>query len=108
MATAFSLLGDQFLYAVLPTYYEELGLLPYQVGLLLSLNRWIRILTNHIAERLTRTWSPTWLLGICLALGALLTVVYGTVSLFPILRSGSSPLGCLLVIYPANWTHDSS
>ena len=85
VATAFSLLGDQFLYAVLPTYYEELGLLPYQVGLLLSLNRWIRILTNHVAERLTRTWSPTWLLGISLALGALLTVVYGTVSLFPIL-----------------------
>ena len=35
-ATAFSLLGDQALYSVLPTYYAELGLLPIQVGILLA------------------------------------------------------------------------
>ena len=36
LATAFSLLGDQTLYVVLPTYYSELDLIPYQVGLILS------------------------------------------------------------------------
>jgi hypothetical protein len=46
LATAFSLLGDQLLYSVLPSHYTALGLLPYQVGLLLSANRWIRLLTK--------------------------------------------------------------
>ncbi|MDH3642615.1 MAG: hypothetical protein OES38_10995, partial [Gammaproteobacteria bacterium] len=51
-ATAFSLLGDQVLYAVLPVYYEDLGLTPIQVGILLSANRWIRLVTNELAHRL--------------------------------------------------------
>ena len=42
-ATAFSLLGDQTLYSVLPVYYGDLGLSPMQVGLLLSANRWVRL-----------------------------------------------------------------
>lgn len=85
LATAFSLLGDQTLYAVLPTYYAELGLLPYQVGLILSVNRWIRLLTNHLAERLTRRFSLTLLLALALTLGAATTAVYGIASLFSIL-----------------------
>ena len=85
VATAFSLLGDQTLYAVLPSHYTALGLLPYQVGLILSLNRWIRLLTNHLAERLCRRYSLTALLCFSLLLGSLLTVVYGTVSLFAVL-----------------------
>ena len=32
-ATAFSLLGDQALYAILPTYYLELGLLPWPASM---------------------------------------------------------------------------
>ena len=42
LATAFSLLGDQMLYSVLPTYYDSLGLTYIQVGVILSANRWIR------------------------------------------------------------------
>ena len=52
-ATAFSLLGDQMLYSVLPTYYTELGLLPIQVGILLAANRFVRIFINHWIERLS-------------------------------------------------------
>ena len=85
LATAFSLLGDQTLYAVLPTYYTDLGLMPYQVGLILSVNRWIRLFTNHLAERLCRRYSLTLLLSLSLILGAALTVVYGSVSLFSVL-----------------------
>ncbi len=85
LATAFSLLGDQTLYSVLPTYYTELGLMPYQVGLILSVNRWIRLLTNHLAERLCQRYNLTLLLVLSLILGAATTVVYGAVSLFSIL-----------------------
>jgi MFS family permease len=75
-ATALSLLGDQALYALLPIYFQELGLVPFQVGLLLSANRWIRLLTNHLAERLVRSNAPALLLPSSLLLGALLTFYY--------------------------------
>ena len=54
IATAFSLLGDQVLYSVLPVYFDELGLMPIQVGLILSANRWIRLITNHFAHRMVQ------------------------------------------------------
>ena len=34
--TALSLLGDETLHAVLPTYYEQLALKPFHVGVLLQ------------------------------------------------------------------------
>ncbi|MCE5276492.1 MAG: MFS transporter [Planctomycetaceae bacterium] len=82
VATAISLLGDQALYSVLPTYFDSLGLRKFQVGILLSANRWIRLLTNHLAERLTRRFSPTWVLTGALVLGALLTISYGAWPVF--------------------------
>ncbi|MDA0336327.1 MAG: MFS transporter [bacterium] len=83
LATASSLLGDQMLYAVLPTIYVDLGLQPYQVGILLSANRVVRLVTNHLAERGCRRWSLAWLLIVALTTGALLNLVYGTVTWFP-------------------------
>ena len=80
--TAFSLLGDQALYAVLPTYYEELGLLPFQVGVLLSANRWIRLLTNHVAVAVCRRRPPHRVLMVALAVGAGCTAAYGLFSTF--------------------------
>ena len=70
------------LYSVLPTYYAELGLLPYQVGLVLSLNRGIRLLTNHLAERLCRRYSLSLLFGLALAGGACVTAIYALVPIF--------------------------
>lgn len=81
-AVAFALLGDQALYAVLPVCFEQLGLIPFQVGVLLSANRWIRLLTNQVAERLTRRFDARWLMLGVLILGSLLTVAYGTCRLF--------------------------
>ncbi|MDP7450576.1 MAG: MFS transporter, partial [Candidatus Latescibacteria bacterium] len=83
LATASSLLGDQMLYAVLPTIYIDLGLQPYQVGFLLSANRIVRLVTNHLAERGCRRWSLAWLLTVTLTTGALLNIAYGTVTWFP-------------------------
>jgi len=84
-ATAFSLLGDQFLYAVLPSYYDELGLLPIHVGILLSVNRWVRLLTNPLAERMYRRWPTGLVVATAFGLGSLLAVVYGAVSAFVVL-----------------------
>ncbi|CAN5626492.1 MFS transporter [soil metagenome] len=48
-AVAASILGDSLLYAVLPTIYEDLGLQAFMVGILLSANRFVRLLTNTVA-----------------------------------------------------------
>ena len=85
MATAFSLLGDQALYALLPLYFEELGLIPFQVGVILSANRWIRLVTNQLAENLTNRHSPKLLSLTSLALGSLLTGYYAFSSSFTLL-----------------------
>ena len=84
-ATAFSLLGDQMLYAVLPTYYTELGLLPIQVGILLAANRFVRVFINHWVERLSHRYPPSWLLGCALGSGALLSAVYALLPIFTVL-----------------------
>ena len=75
-AVAFSLLGDQALYAVLPIHFMALGLFPYQVGILLSVNRWIRLITNHIAERITTRVSTRWVMPLVLMISALLPIIY--------------------------------
>ncbi|MFH1568687.1 MAG: MFS transporter [Gemmatimonadota bacterium] len=85
LATATSLLGDQMLYSVLPTYYAQLGLVPYQVGLLLSVNRFVRLLTNHLAEAACRRYSPALLMAAALAGGAGLTATYALSTAFPVL-----------------------
>jgi len=85
LATAFSLLGDQMLYSVLPSWYANLGLLPYQVGLLLSINRFVRLITNHLAEVTCRRFSLGLLVGLALAGGAMLTAGYAVVTSFPVL-----------------------
>ncbi|MBI4081649.1 MAG: hypothetical protein HY423_03465 [Candidatus Lambdaproteobacteria bacterium] len=84
-ATGLVLPGDAFLYGVLPTYYAVLGLAPWQVGVLLSANRWVRMGSNTLAEWVYRRppivpWVVASFLG-----GALCTLVYGTVPVFLIL-----------------------
>lgn len=46
LATASTLPGDAFLYTILPTVWPELGLELWMVGVLLSANRFVRLLTN--------------------------------------------------------------
>ena len=84
-ATALSLLGDQALYALLPLYFQEIRLLPIQVGILLSANRWIRLLTNHLAERLAERFPVNLMLVLSLTLGALLSLAYAYFSSFLVL-----------------------
>ncbi len=46
LATALSLMGDATLYAVLPTHPVDAGIALGSVGLILSINRFIRLLSN--------------------------------------------------------------
>ena len=84
-ATALSILGDQALYVLLPLYFQDIGLLPIQVGILLSANRWVRLLTNHLAERLVDRFPVNLMLFLSMALGALLTLTYAYFSSFLVL-----------------------
>ena len=98
IATALSLMGDQAMYVILPTCYETL-LTPIsftaplawtlspalQVGILLSANRWIRMVTNHLAEWLVHHFHPTLLFVGMLGLGALTTASYGVWPFFWVL-----------------------
>ncbi len=77
-ATALSLMGDMTIYAVLPVHFGDLGLMPFEVGLLLSVNRWVRLLTNHVARRTLERTRPALPLAGALALGALLAAFYAT------------------------------
>lgn len=84
-ATAFSLLGDQVLYSVLPVYRESLGLTALQVGLLLAANRIVRLVTNDIARRVSMLLPQRTLLTAALGLGAITTMLYTQTQLFSVL-----------------------
>ncbi len=81
-ATAFSLLGDQVLYAVLPVYYDSLHLTPIQVGILLSANRWIRLLTNELAHRASTPGRERPLFLGAFVLGVMTTFAYALTTQF--------------------------
>ena len=84
-AIAFSLLGDQAMYAVLPIHFNRIGLIPIQVGIILSINRWVRLYTNHIAERTLAKYNPGILLTATLLFGSMITLTYATFPSFSIL-----------------------
>jgi len=76
LGTALSLMGDAALYTVLPTHTTEAGVALASVGLLLSANRWVRLLTNTWAGLAYDRWPRRWLFVPALGLGALSTLLY--------------------------------
>ncbi|MCM3441319.1 MFS transporter (plasmid) [Metabacillus halosaccharovorans] len=76
--TALSLLGDSMLYIALPIYWEEVGLNSiWQVGILLSINRFIRLPFNPIVGWIyNRITLKTGLL-IAVTIGVITTIGYG-------------------------------
>ncbi len=79
---ALSILGDSMLYAVLPAHAANLGIPVAGVGVILSVNRWIRIATNFGAAGVFRRIGSRagFTFGSVLAVGS--TLSYG---LFPYL-----------------------
>lgn len=74
---AFSGLGDAFLYLILPIYGKDMGFSVFAIGLLLSVNRFVRILANtHIANLVAKLGMKNMLIT-CSILAMLTTAVYG-------------------------------
>ena len=85
LAVACSLLGDVSMYTLLPIHFEALGLDPIQVGILLSANRWVRLVTNQIARRVLDRGRPRAVLALALAAGSVITLVYAAAPPFWVL-----------------------
>jgi len=83
-ATALSLMGDGTLYTVLPTRFADAGIALGFVGVILSINRIIRLITNNAMgwffDRLPNRRAI--FLG-SLALGVLTTTMYATSTTLP-------------------------
>ncbi len=89
LATALSLMGDATLYAVLPTHPADAGIALGSVGLILSINRIIRLATNSPAGWLfDRVPERRGLFLGSLWLGILSTVVYTVTMGFDLLLVG--------------------
>ncbi|MBW2282255.1 MAG: MFS transporter [Deltaproteobacteria bacterium] len=76
LAVAATLLGDTLLYAVLPAIWESLGLELWMVGVLLSANRFVRLLTNPLAGRVVERIGAGRPFAAAVVLGALTTAAY--------------------------------
>lgn len=80
LVTALCLLGDSMLYVVLPIYWREAGLLSlWEVGLLLSVNRLVRLPLNPFIGWLYTKISLRTGLVIAVCFAALTTAGYGWV-----------------------------
>lgn len=89
LGTALSLMGDATLYAVLPTHSADAGILLASVGIVLSINRVIRLGTNGPAGWLFDRMRNRGALFVgSLWLGVISTGIYALVSDLPLLLMG--------------------
>lgn len=83
--TALCLTGDSMLYIVLPLYWKEAGLDSLvQVGILLSVNRLVRLPLNPIVSRIYRHISLRQGMLAAVVLAILTTASYGFIHTFPL------------------------
>jgi MFS family permease len=74
---AVAMIGDTLLYAVLPLYHEDFGISLAMVGVLLSLNRWIRLLANSGVAAIGERVGPHALMVMAAIGSAVSTALYG-------------------------------
>jgi MFS family permease len=79
LVIAFGMIGDTLLYAVLPLYHEQFGVSLVMVGVLLSLNRWIRLLANSGVAAIGERVGPHALMVAAAVGAAASTAVYGLI-----------------------------
>lgn len=96
IGTALSLLGDSTLYVVLPTHTSAAGVTLASVGILLSVNRWIRVLLNRPAGVAFDRWGRRPLFIAALFTGAISTAIYG-------LTNGFWPLLIGRLLWGLSW-----
>ena len=74
---AFAGLGDALLYPVLPIYGKEMGFSVFAIGLLLSINRFVRIIANTPIANIVAKFGMRKVLIICSGLAVVTTIFYG-------------------------------
>ena len=72
-----AIMGDSLMYTILPLAAPSLGIPLPLVGILLSVNRLIRLLSNAGASRIFERFGPRMPFIGSVAIGALATVLYG-------------------------------
>lgn len=77
--------GDAAIYVVLPLYAQAFGCDALMVGVLLSVNRVVRILGYGWVGPLARTYGSNVLTAAACAAGALSTLAYGLLTGFALL-----------------------
>jgi MFS family permease len=77
LVLAVALIGDALIYAVLPLYHQEFGISLAMVGVLLSLNRWIRLLANSAVAHLGDRIGPHAMMIAAAAGSIVSTTLYG-------------------------------
>ncbi|MBN1641957.1 MAG: MFS transporter [Anaerolineae bacterium] len=97
LGTALSLMGDATLYTVLPTHTVEAGITLTGVGILLSVNRAIRLFLNGPAGLAYDRWSHRALFISSLWVGALSTALYA-------LTRGFWPLFAARLLWGLAWS----
>ena len=82
LITALCLLGDSALYALLPARLDAFAISPTGAGLVLGVNRYIRILSNSGAGWIVQRVGASWPLAFAVLLGAATTLAYGALTGF--------------------------
>ena len=88
IATGLSLLGDTGMYTVLPTHAAEAGVALATIGILLSANRFIRLLLNGPIGVLSDRWPRRRIFVPATFLGVLSTLIYVIAPGFGLLLAG--------------------
>ena len=76
LVIALAQMGDSLIYAVLPLYADAFGVSLFVVGVLLSLNRWVRLLANSIVAHFTHRIGVRPMMIAAAATAALSTLAY--------------------------------
>ena len=79
LVIAVAMIGDTLLYVVLPLYHQEFGISLAMVGVLLSLNRWIRLLANSGVAAIGERVGPHALMVMAAVGSVISTTLYGLV-----------------------------
>ncbi len=97
ISTALSMVGDSALYTVLPTHTLEAGISLGSVGIILSINRIVRLVFNSIAGVGYDRSPRRRLFLFSLFIGALSTVLYA-------IKAGFWPLLCGRILWGLAWS----
>ena len=79
LVIAVAMIGDTLLYVVLPLYHQDFGISLAMVGVLLSLNRWIRLLANSGVAAIGERVGPHALMVMAAVGSVVSTTLYGLV-----------------------------